>query len=237
MTPGRVQLDAEIIDRLRARGWGARRIAKYVGTSRSTIRRYLIGRRTPEGIPSTSTAPLGPVGGPRPPAVARTGREQARLGADPRARHAQSLTRAFQAGPPDRDRHAAECMRSAFLDGRPHATAWVAVDDALRQLRREREDRRRAAEVAAFDLRRHWRDEVALLSVRAAQLSVRGRADLRRAADGEERRLAELLARRLADGTSYVSPTELVDRLLADGVKRLAATLAALLGGSNDAGR
>lgn len=252
MARPRLDIDEAEVRRLHAKGWGARRIGKKLKASRSVIQRILSGKRTPNDRDESSRfarSPRGPcaenVSGagsepaqnpdPSRAALPSSDRPAPKCHSDVDRRHAHRLLEIARWRANDDEYERAKALLDDLLYAEPETPVKLLADRATNQMSawtREREDAAQArvdwAEAAKSDLETRWEQEVALATRRIDRIRFERRWAIREALKGEYERATTLLDRRLGDLRTGKNVASLVDRLVEDGLERVAHLLEGL---------
>jgi hypothetical protein len=224
----RRDIDYDAVRDLVRRGWGTRRIARKIGASRSLIYRVVSGQR-PE-FASTTAAPMRPSGAGGVPAR-RWGARACPLRPESDRQHAKRLLQIARCRATDEEFAAAERRLGDLLDSMPEKSAYSLASGVARELndvvsKRERAaaaaERERSAWVsdAERDLEARWTTDARLETQVLDHLEFDQRRAAETALDDERERAQTLLARRLNAKKTGALTERLIDRLVANGLKR-----------------
>jgi hypothetical protein len=220
MSRPRLEVDYDMVRRLHDAGWGSRSIARKLGVSRSLVQRYLA--RIDEGAASDRGA-------------SHTGETGSTYSESDR-RHAHRLLEIGRGNATDKEFEAAQGRLDEMLDTEPDSTPSRLADQAEREMEERIEKRENAARcaqearekwerLALDDLKSRWDDEVRLASRRIAHLDYFERSKIETAVNEEKGRAETLLARRMKEMKTGAITEALVDRLIEEGLERVADLL------------
>lgn len=223
MARPRLRVDEDKIRALLAKGWGSRRIAREVGISRSLVQRLIAGRRDQ----SSRSGSAGARRAVAPPKAVRP---------DSDRRYAQNLLHISRRSATDEEFAAAARTLDELLDARPDDSTWSLANDVARDLhdtirkredaaRQAEEDRERWEKAGVEDIGNRWDAALRIAARGLSDVDYSDRRKIQAHLDEVKSYITATLARRMKELKTGTITEALVDKLVEEGLERVADVL------------